>query len=74
MQPSRRQEAAPHFTEPPKAAPIKACSKCRQVLPYEAYHRKKGAPNGIRSACKVCIRAQARQTRAVARAAVKAAR
>jgi hypothetical protein len=41
----------------------KSCSKCGQVKSLSEFHKKKGAPKGVRSACKCCVKEQAKQAR-----------
>jgi 5-methylcytosine-specific restriction endonuclease McrA len=32
----------------------KACSRCKQILPYEAFNKKSATPTGLASACATC--------------------
>ena len=38
----------------------KACSRCKQILPYEAFNKKSSAPTGLNSACRDCANAMKR--------------
>jgi 5-methylcytosine-specific restriction endonuclease McrA len=38
----------------------KACSRCKQILPYEAFNKKASTPTGYNSACRECANAMKR--------------
>lgn len=38
----------------------KACSRCKQVLPYEAFNKKSSSPTGLASGCRECDNAAKR--------------
>ena len=38
----------------------KACSRCKQILPYEAFNKKASSPTGLNSACRECANAMKR--------------
>lgn len=38
----------------------KACSRCKQILPYEAFNKKSSTPTGLASACRNCSNAMKR--------------
>lgn len=38
----------------------KACSRCKQILPYEAFNKKASTPTGLNSACRDCANAMKR--------------
>ena len=38
----------------------KACSRCKQILPYEAFNKKSSAKTGLASACRECENAAKR--------------
>ena len=39
----------------------KACSRCKQILPFEAFNIKRSTPTGYASACKPCTAEQRRE-------------
>ena len=41
--------------------PLKVCRKCVQALPFTAFHALRRSPDGYRSICKACRRAQRQQ-------------
>lgn len=38
----------------------KACSRCKQILPFDAFNKKASAPTGLNSACRDCANAMKR--------------
>lgn len=38
----------------------KACSRCKQTLPFEAFNKKSSSPSGLNSACRDCANAMKR--------------
>ncbi|MGV0796226.1 hypothetical protein ABQF26_04630 [Mycolicibacterium elephantis] len=49
--------------------PAKVCTKCRQLVPLERFHRDSRVPDGRTSHCKRCVRAHKAARPDVTRAA-----
>lgn len=42
-------------------ASSKVCSKCKQDIPLDFYHRNRAKPLGVESACRTCVLFSKRQ-------------
>lgn len=48
------------MTPEPACRPTKPCATCGETKPLDAFHRHAKSPQGRRSSCKNCVRAQER--------------
>lgn len=56
------------MTPEPACRPTKPCANCGETKPLDDFHRHAKSPQGRRSSCKECVRAQERARRAKERA------